>query len=150
MDLVYEQHVSCLEIGDHGGQVTGSLECRSRRSTELGTHRGGEDGTERGLAKSRRPREQHVVDGLTSPPCGFDQDRQPFLEGGLADEVLHASGPKTGLDRLILRISGWGEQPFVSHESAPFPRVWSDRRSRSSTGRSGGRSRSAPPISSAW
>ena len=148
MDLIDEQDVAGFEVGDDRCQVPRTIQGRARRATELRTHLGSQDPGERSLAKPGRPREQHVVNGLISPFRRLDQNCQSLLEGLLANEVRHAARPQAGLDRFVFWCGSGYQQALVSHDSPPLPSACSERFKRSSIGRSSGRSRSAPPISS--
>ena len=64
VDLVDEQHVAVLELGEDRGQVAGPLERRARRDVQVDAHLGGDDAGQRGLAEPGRAGEQQVVDRL--------------------------------------------------------------------------------------
>jgi hypothetical protein len=55
MDLVDEQDVALLEVGEDGGEVAGPIERRARRGLEAHAHLRGHDAGERRLAEPRRP-----------------------------------------------------------------------------------------------
>ena len=71
VDLVDEQHVAVVELGEDGGQVAGPLERRARRDVQVHAHLGGDDAGEGGLAEPGRAGEQQVVGRLAdaaAPP----------------------------------------------------------------------------------
>ena len=74
VDLVDEQDVALLELGEDRGQVAGPLERRARRDVQRHAHLGGGDAGQRGLAEPGRAGEQQVVDGLAAPPGRLDDD----------------------------------------------------------------------------
>ena len=96
VDLVDEQDVPLLQVGEDGGEVTRPLQRGPRGDAQNDAHLSGEDRCERRLAESGRSGEQHVVDGLPSGPGRLDEDVEALLEGLLADEVAHPSGPEPG------------------------------------------------------
>ena len=66
VDLVDEQHVALLQIGEQGGQVTGPDQHRAGGDPKADTHLGGHDAGQRGLAQARRSGEEQVVDRLAA------------------------------------------------------------------------------------
>ena len=62
MDLVDEQDVARLQVGELGGEVAGAHDHRPRGQTEADPELGGDDLGERGLAKPGRPGEQNMVE----------------------------------------------------------------------------------------
>ena len=95
---------------------------------------GGEDLGQRGLAQSRGPRQEHVVQRVAAAGGGRDRDRQLVAQAVLADEVLEPSrsqrsveldllaGDLAGLvhraHRLALR-SAWAIRSSALSPSAP-------------------------------
>ena len=74
VDLVDEQHVAVVEVGEDGGEVAGAFERGPARDAQADVHLGGHDPRERGLAEAGRTGEQEVVDRLARarapPPAG--------------------------------------------------------------------------------
>ena len=145
MDLVDEQHVAVVELGEDGGQVAGPLERRTRRDVDPDAHLGGDDAGQAGLAQARRAGEQQVVGGLTPPAGGLQHDREVLLQLGLADELLEAPGPQPGFLGL-LAVGGLGLEQLLTHVGlracgGPPAAGWT-------ASPSGGRSRSTSRISS--
>ena len=73
VDLVDEEHVALVELGEDGGQVAGPLERRARGDVQADAHLGGDDAGQRGLAQPGRTGEEQVVGGLArggGPPRG--------------------------------------------------------------------------------
>src|SRR5437870_281371 len=74
----------------------------------------GDDVGERGLAETRRTGEQEVIGRLSSLASGFEDDREPLLQLGLADELGQPARPEAGLLRLVVAGQGlWGEEFFA-------------------------------------
>jgi hypothetical protein len=74
VDLVDEQHVVRLEVGQQRGQVAGALEHRAGGLAQVDAHLGGDDVGQRGLAQPRRAEQQHVVERLAALARGLDED----------------------------------------------------------------------------
>src|SRR5207245_8221361 len=87
MYLVDEQHVALIEAADDCGQVAGPLDRRSRGRTHADAALACDDMGERGLAESRRPGEEHVVEYLATLACGLDRHAEDFPRALLPDEL---------------------------------------------------------------
>ena len=118
MDLVDEQHVAVVEVGEDGGEVAGALERGTAGDPQADVHLGGDDSRQRGLAQAGRAREQQVVGGLAATARGAEQDLEVLLEPRLADELVEPPGPERDLLGLLDRIGGRTEQLFT-HGSPP-------------------------------
>ncbi len=124
VDLVDEQHVAVLELGEDGGQVTGPLQRRTRGDVQGHAHLVRHDPRQRGLAQAGRPGEEQVVDRLAALSGGLEHDAQVVLQLGLADEVGQGSGPQpalggqrvAGVDLLV--DDRLGRQDLVTHGPA--------------------------------
>ena len=68
VDLVDEEHVAVLQVGEERGQVAGPDQDRARGDAQPDAHLGGHDAGQRGLAQAGRPGEQQVVDRLAPLP----------------------------------------------------------------------------------
>ena len=66
VDLVDEQHVLRLEVGEQRGEVARALEHRARGLAQVDAELLGDDVRERGLAQARRAEQQHVVERLAA------------------------------------------------------------------------------------
>ena len=66
VDLVDEQHVALLQVGEEGGQVARPDQHRAGGDPQPDPHLGGHDAGQRGLAQPGRPGEQQVVDRLAA------------------------------------------------------------------------------------
>ena len=69
VDLVDEQHVARLQVGQDGGEVAGALDHRAGGGAEADAQLAGDDLGERGLAEAGRAVQQHVVQRL-APAAG--------------------------------------------------------------------------------
>ena len=116
VDLVDEEDVALVEVGEDGGEVAGPLDGRARRDVDAHAHLGGDDAGQRRLAQAGRPGEQQVVGGLAPPPGGLEDDREVLLQLGLADELGQAAGPQADLvGDLVLGGRGSGVEQLLAH-----------------------------------
>src|SRR5882724_4347552 len=76
MDLVDEQYVARLEIGEQRREIAGALEHRPRRLPQVHAHLARDDVRERRLAEPRRTEKQHMVERFAALPRGLDEDLQ--------------------------------------------------------------------------
>ena len=70
MDLVDEQHVARLQVGQDRGQIAGPGDHRARGRPKADTQFVRDDLRQRGLAQARRTEEQRVVQGLAAGARG--------------------------------------------------------------------------------
>ena len=75
VDLVDEEDVALVELGEDRGEVAGALERRARRDVQAHAHLGGDDAGEGGLAQPGRAGEEQVVGGLAPPARRLEDDR---------------------------------------------------------------------------
>ena len=87
MDLVDEQHVARLEIGELGGEVAGLGDHRPRGGAEVDAELARDDLRQRRLAQPRRADEQHVVERLAARLRRFDEHLEIGARRLLAGEV---------------------------------------------------------------
>ncbi len=115
MDLVDEQDVALVEVGEHRGQVAGPLQRRPRRDPQGHAHLGGNDPGQAGLAQPRRTGQEQVV-GRLAPAAGrLQQDLEVLAELGLADELLEPAGPQRHLLGLLAGCGERREQLVAGH-----------------------------------
>ncbi len=102
MDLVDEQHLAGLEVGEHRGQVAGALEHRPRGRADRGLHLAGDDVRQGGLAETGRAEEQHVVETLAPLARRLQEDPQLGDDALLADVLVERARPERHLDREVV------------------------------------------------
>jgi hypothetical protein len=68
VDLVDEQDVAILEIGEQRGKIARLGDYRAGRGAEADAHFLGNDLRQRGLAESRRAEEQHMIERIAALP----------------------------------------------------------------------------------
>ena len=113
VDLVDEQHIARLQVGQDGGQVAGALDHRAGGGAEPHPQFASHDLGQGGLAQARRPVQQHVVHRLRPPPCGMDEDAQVFAAGLLPDELRQHLRPQRRFGGVLRHTRG-GER-VVAH-----------------------------------
>ena len=118
MDLVDEQDVARLEVGQLGGEVAGLGDDRPGGRAEIDAELARDDLGERRLAEAWRADEQHVIERFASRLRRFDEDLQVLARRFLAGEIgqhLRAQG------RVILRALLGGDETArrVGHQAAP-------------------------------
>ena len=106
MDLVDEEHVAVLQIGENGGQVAGPLQHRPRGGLDVDLHLVGDDVRQGGLAEAGRPAEENVVDGVGALPGGLDEDAKIFLALRLPNVVLQRKRTQADFEEVFLGILG--------------------------------------------
>ncbi len=119
VDLVDEQDVALVELGEDGRQVAGAFERRTGRDVQVHSHLGGDDAGERGLAEPGRPGEQQVVDRLAAVAGGLEHDREVLLELALADELGEGTRPQPGVDDLLDVVADARVEELVTHDRPP-------------------------------
>ena len=101
MDLVDEQHVAGLQIGQQRREIAGARDHRAGGGAEADAELAGDDLGQRRLAEARRPEEQHMVEGLAAGAGGGDEDLEIGAQLLLADEFLDRLGPERGVDAVL-------------------------------------------------
>ena len=94
MDLVDEEDVAGVEIGQQGRQVPGLLDGGAGGDPDIDPHLVGDDPRQGGLAQARGAVEQHVIQGLIPAEGRLDVDRQILLGLLLAGVVPQGLGPQ--------------------------------------------------------
>jgi hypothetical protein len=88
MDLVDEQNIARLQIGQQRSEVTATLDDRARSGAESHPHFAGDNLRERRFAKTGWPGKQHMVEGLAPTPRRLDKDPQIVAQRLLAHELV--------------------------------------------------------------
>ena len=102
VDLVDEQHVPGLQVGQDGREVAGALDHRPRRRPEPDAQLARHDLRQRGLAQARRAVQQHMVHRLAAALGRLDEGAEVFAAGLLADELGQRLRPQTGFGGVFL------------------------------------------------
>ena len=103
MDLVHEEDVALVEVGQDAHEVAAPLERRPRRSDDGGAHLVGKDGRERGLAEAGRPGEEHVVERLAALPRRLHRHPETLDGRPLAHVLVEPLWSQLALELRLLR-----------------------------------------------
>ena len=106
VDLVNEQHVARLQVGQDRGQVAGALDHRAGGGAEAHAELARDDLGQRGLAEARRAVQQDVVERLAARAGGRDEHGEVFAAGALADEIGERTRAEAGLGQVLLAALG--------------------------------------------
>ena len=107
MNLVDEEHIVALQIGEQCRQVLGLFEHRAAGLTEIHAQLGGNDVGECGLAQTRRPEQQNMVERLLAFLGSANEDFQLLAHLGLADVLAQLLGAQGAFDRLFAVRDGY-------------------------------------------
>ena len=102
VDLVDEQDLFGLHVGQDGREVARPLDDRPRRGLDADAHLLGDEVGETRLAQSRGPVEEDVVEVLVALLGRVDEDAEVGLDLLLADELIEGSRPEAVLEEDIL------------------------------------------------
>ena len=97
VDLVDEEHVAVLQVGQQRGEIAGPGQDRAGGDAEPGAHLGGHDPGQGRLAQPGRPREEDVVHGLAPLPGRLQHDPQMLDQFGLPEELGERPRPEPDL-----------------------------------------------------
>ena len=114
VDLVDEQDVAGLEVGEDGGKVAGALDDGAGGGAKADAKLAGDDLGERGFAKARGAVEENVVKRVAAGTGGLDEDAEVFPRRALADELVEGLGAEGGLGGVFVR-SGGGDGAVFGH-----------------------------------
>ena len=134
MDLVDEEDVALLEIGQHAGEIGGLGEDGARGRLDVGAHGRAEDVGHRGLAEARRAAEQHVVHRLPPPLGGRHAQLEALADLRLPDEVVEAPGTQSQVELRVRAVEGFGYES-VGHVRFPCQSRHSNKKARATQAR---------------
>jgi hypothetical protein len=106
MDLVDEEDVVLLQVGEDGGQVLGLFQHRPRGRAQVDAELVGDDVAERGLAQPGRAEQQHVVHRFAAHLRRADEDLELLARLRLADVFGQPLGTQRPLDRSSFGDTG--------------------------------------------
>jgi hypothetical protein len=136
MDLVNEQHVARLQVGEQRRQIAGPLEHGARRLTHIHAELAREDVRERGLAQTGRTEDERMVERLAAHDRGLHEDLELRLDLLLPHVVREPLGANGAINRFFfdrtagLHDSLWNRLVAGGHCGRTVP--WRARRMRSS------------------
>ena len=106
VDLVDEQNVALLEIGEDRRKVARLRDDGAGGRAEADPHLARDDLGKRRLAEARRPDEQDVIERLAARPRAVDEHLEIGARLFLADEIGKALGPDRGFEPVVLAAFG--------------------------------------------
>ncbi len=117
MDLVDEEHVVRLQLGQEAAERALVLDGGPRRGVGHDTHLACDDVRQRRLAEARRAAEKNVVEGLASAAGCFDEHAQVVFVVLLPDVLVERGRPKKPVEAGVVRLLAapenalflWGE-----------------------------------------
>ena len=102
MDLVHEQDVPGLQVGQQRGEIPGLLDHRPRGLAQVDPHLVGDDVGQGGLAEPRGTEDQDVVQGLAALAGGADEDLHLLAHRRLADIIRQAPRADRAVQGIVL------------------------------------------------
>ena len=120
MDLVDEQHVALFEIGQKRGEIAGLGDHRAGGGAKTDAEFARHDLRQRGLAETRGPDEQHVVERLVTFARGLDEDREIGARLRLADEFRQQLRAQRGVADIVGAALGGDDAGGRGHFASSF------------------------------
>ena len=114
VDLVDEQDVAILEIGEQGGEVARFGDHRPGGGAKADAQLARDDLRQRRLAEARRPEEEDMVERVAAALGGLDEHAQILARRLLADELVERLGAQRGVEILGAALRR-GEAVGVGH-----------------------------------
>ena len=146
VDLVDEEYVVPLEVGEKGREIARARDHRPRGGAETDAELARDDLGEGRLAQAGRAKEQHVVERLAARAGRRDEDAEVGAHLGLADELGEGVRTQRGLGDVLLgkaafhhalvggdRRGHWLSSLSPAFTSASKPACWPRRRWTSTT-----------------
>ncbi len=112
MNLVHEEHVARLEIGQHGGKLRRALEHWPGSGLDGHAHLVGDDVCQRGLAETGRPEDERVIERFVSPAGRLDEDLHLLPDRALTDVVVEPLRPQRPVEPALTAFLPGTDQPI--------------------------------------
>ena len=109
VDLVDEEDVARLQVGEDRRQIAGALEHRPGGGAQRRVHLLGQDVRQGRLAEPGRPEEQHVIQRLAALPRRADEHLQILDDPVLADILRQLPRPQRLLHRSLRHLELTGK-----------------------------------------
>ena len=119
MDLVDEQHVARLQVGQERGKIAGALDHRAGGGAKPHPHLARRDLRERRFAETGGSEKQHVVERLAPAARRLDKNPQIVAQPGLPDKLVEARRAQRRLARIALAALGIDEPCLGLAHRAP-------------------------------
>ncbi len=119
MDLVDEQHVARLQVGQQRRQIARALQHRPRGALDRHAHFLGDDVGQGGLAQPRRAEDQGVVEGFAGASRSLDEQLHLLAHHRLADVFGQRQGADGAVQLLVAVAAAGGNQTVgFNHRSS--------------------------------
>jgi hypothetical protein len=118
VDLVDEQHLAFLEVGDDCRQVASLLDRRPRGNPHRCVHLVGDHMGECGLSQSRRTVEQDVIERLAPHLCGLDENVEVRLDPLLTEILGEPARAQCTLEHPFFRVRDTADDTLVFQEDS--------------------------------
>ena len=105
MNLVDKQHISGLEIGHQGRNVTGFFQNGSAGGFQLDTHLLRNDAGERGLAEARRAKDQGMVERFPAAARRREEDLHLFPHCALPNVLIEPARSNRTVHRVFTMVA---------------------------------------------
>src|SRR5262249_45943626 len=115
VDLVDEQHVARLEIGEQRREIAGLGDHRSRGGAKIRAELARHDLGKRGLAEPWGADEQHMVERLAAGAGGLDEYAEIGARLALADELVEPLRAQRGFRRIVVAALGRDKAGGAAH-----------------------------------
>ena len=112
MDLVHKQDIPLVEIGQQRRQIPRLFNGRAGGDADIDPHLLRDDPRQRGLAQTRRPVEQHMIQRFLPLPGRLNKNAQILLGLFLTDVLRQSLGPQRGF-LSVLRQEGLGHDGLL-------------------------------------
>ena len=113
VDLVDEQHIVFVEIGQQCGQISGFFNGRAGGNADVNPHLVGNDACQRSLAQTGRTVQQHMIQRLGPQFCRLNVDLQIILGLFLTGVFVKQFGAQTALLLVVVGQCGGDDALFL-------------------------------------
>ncbi len=128
VDLVDEEHVARLQVGEQRGEIAGALNDRPGRQAVADAHLARDDLGQRRLAETGRTREENMVEGFAARACGQNKHPQILADLALPDEIVEGERSQRGFAEIVL-AAGAVDDARIAHDAISLrpPRIRASR-----------------------
>ena len=126
MDLIDEENIPGVQVGQQCRQVAGLFNGRAGGDADACPHLVGDDTGQCGLAKTRRAVKQHMVQRFAAPPGRLNVDGEISFGLLLAGVVPKKLGPQADFRRVLGGVGGQDQsilrllRKFQTHRRLSF------------------------------
>jgi hypothetical protein len=118
--FIDEQYIAGFEIGEQRRQVAGALEHRTGGLPQIHLQFVGDDVRQSGLAETRRPEYQDMIQGFAAHARRLDENVHLGFDVWLPDVVAEALWAYRAVDQFIVAAAGAGNHPILFYAHKRF------------------------------